>query len=179
MKLYKLTAIVLALLLCAGPVWGASTETSDRAVPGSMYGKQSLSSNSVTAVLVDAAGNPQVDVVSSVPTTTTLSTKNTSQDLSAAALDYTTNFAAKTKIIAVMLHADGAISETVTIKLNASGGANYDTTLVTEALVSETDFVWIPDGDLNLTASDELDVDCTQAGGAQTVYVTVIGETLS
>jgi len=79
-----------------------------------------------------------------------------SQDLSAAALSYTTSTGRKRKVEMVTLKASQAISETVTITLDSAKGANYDSVLVEVALVAETDFVWRPHGEMNLQSGDEL-----------------------
>ena len=113
-----------------------------------------------------------------VGTSTTLVRKESSQDLSAGALNYTTNFAAKTKVLQVFLHASTNISETVTISFNSTTGANYDTVIKSETLSSAANIAWIPDNFV-LLSGDEVTVTCTNGGGTGTVYVTIVGETLN
>jgi len=172
------TLLITLLFAMVASIALAKGETGDRCKPASSYGKQDISAEACTAMLVDSAGHQQMDVVSAVPETTTITSEYTTADLTSAALDYTTAFGAKTRVIAVNMHADASITETMTIKLNSSVGANYDTTIVSESLVSEANVVWIPDGDFLLDASDELDVDITNANTTGNVYVEVIGETL-
>jgi len=109
----------------------------------------------------------------------TLVRKESSQDLSAGALSYTTNFSAKTRIKQIFLHASVAISETVKVTFDSKTSANYDTVIASRDLTSAQDYVYIPDGDLVLENGDELVISCTNANTTGTVYVTVIGETLS
>lgn len=96
-----------------------------------------------------------------------------SKDLSAGALSYTTTFTRKRKIEQVILHASQAISETITITLDSKNGANYDTVLQSVTLVAETDFVYRPQGELNLLDGDNIKVQCTNANGVGTVYLTI------
>ena len=116
--------------------------------------------------------------IDTVGTSTTLVRKESSQDLSAGALNYTTNFAAKTKVLQVFLHASTNISETVTISFNSTTGANYDTVIKSETLSSAANVAWIPDNFV-LLSGDEVTVTCTNGGGTGTVYVTIVGETLN
>lgn len=99
--------------------------------------------------------------------------KTSSQDLSSAALSYTTDYARRARIESISLHASVAITETVTITLVSVNGANYDVVLVKRNLVSEQDLVFRPSGDLNLQAGDKIKVQCTKANSTGTVYVTI------
>lgn len=89
--------------------------------------------------------------------------KSFTQDLSAAALSYTTAFGRKFKLEQVVIHFSQAVSETITITLDSALGANYDTVLQAVTLVAETDFVYRPQGEANYQAGDEIKVECTQA----------------
>lgn len=89
--------------------------------------------------------------------------KTASQDLSAAALSYTTDYGRKFKLEAVYVKASVAITETVTITLDSALGAAYDIILQTYDLVAETSFMWRPQGEMNLQAGDEIKVQCTAA----------------
>lgn len=91
-----------------------------------------------------------------------------------------TAFAQKHKVKAVILHASAAITQTVTVMVDSKTGATYDTVLDKQALVANTDYVWIPDGDLLLDSGDELLVTCTNTGTpAITVYAEVLAEAVA
>ncbi len=97
----------------------------------------------------------------------------TSQDLSAAALSYTTTQTRAFKLEEVTLHASQNITETITITRDANSGANYDTVLAKRGLAAEADFVFRPQGECNFLAGDNLKIACTQANGVGTVYVEI------
>ena len=97
----------------------------------------------------------------------------TSQDLSAAALSYTTALDRAFKLEEITIHADANITETVTITRDAVGGANYDTVLGKRDMTAEPDFVFRPQGECNFFASDNVKVACTNANGTGTLYVEV------
>ena len=125
-------------------------------------------------VQVDSSGNMSVSSSSAM----TLVRKESSQALGTGALAYTTNFAAKTKVKAIMFHAASAITQTVTFTLDSKTNATYDTILASEDLVAESNYTYFP-GDLVLESGDELLISCTNtAMPAITVYVTVLGETI-
>ena len=87
----------------------------------------------------------------------------TSQDLSADALSYTTSIGRRFKLERILFHASVAITETITITLDSGKGANYDTVLRRKSLSSEQDFIYIPDGENNYYAGDEIKIQCTNA----------------
>ena len=118
------------------------------------------------------AGTAKIGLVSQDET---LADKSSSQDLSGAPLSYTTNFAADTKISYITLHADGAITETVTISIDSAAGANYDTVIASASLTADTDYIWIPDSEFIISSGDEIIIQCTDNGGAQIVYVVCKG----
>lgn len=97
----------------------------------------------------------------------------TSQDLSSAALSYTTSIGRAFKLEQIIFHANVAISETITITLDAAAGAAYDTVLQEVTLVAEQDLVYRPQGECNLKAGDKIKVQCTDANGTGTIYVTL------
>lgn len=99
--------------------------------------------------------------------------KTTSQDLSADSLSYTTSYSRKFKLEQILIHFSVAVSETVTITLDAKGGANYDTVLQETTLVSETDFAYRPQGEANFQEGDEIKVECTNANLTGTAYLTI------
>lgn len=99
--------------------------------------------------------------------------KTTSQDLSAAALSYTTAFARAFKLEQIAFHFSVAVTETITITLMSNNGTNYNTVLNSTALISETDFVWRPQGEANFQKGDEIKVQCTAASLTGIVYVSI------
>ena len=97
----------------------------------------------------------------------------TSQDLSAGALSYTTSYGRKFKLEQIIFRSSVAISETITITLDAKGGASYDTVLQEVTLVSEQDFVYRPQGQANFQSGDEIKIQCTNANVTGTIYATI------
>lgn len=102
--------------------------------------------------------------------------KTTSQNLASVALNYTTDYARKFKLQQILVHFSQAVSETITITLDSINGANYDTVLQAVTLVSETDFVYRPQGNADFQAGDNIKIQCTNANGVGIVYVTVKAE---
>ena len=97
----------------------------------------------------------------------------TSQNLASAALSYTTAYGRKFKLEQIIFHASVAISETITITLDAKGGSAYDTVLQEVTLVAEQDLVYRPQGQANFQSGDEIKIQCTNANGTGTIYATV------
>jgi len=97
----------------------------------------------------------------------------TSQNLATAGLDYTTVIARDRKVEMILFHFSAAVSETVTITLDSGNGANYDTILQEVVLIAETDFVYRPQGELNIKSGDAIKLECTNTGGAGTCYATI------
>lgn len=89
--------------------------------------------------------------------------KTFSQDLSLAALAYTTAFGRRFRLEQILFKASVAITEVITITLDSVNGSNYDTVLGTIDLVGETDAVFRPQGDANFQIGDEIKIDCTNA----------------
>jgi len=98
---------------------------------------------------------------------------STSQDLTAAALDFTTSIGRKFRLDSVTIKASVNITETITLKKNSNLGAAYDTVLRTVGLVAQQNFVFRPDGEEVFNAGDELDVDVTAANVTGVVYVEI------
>lgn len=96
--------------------------------------------------------------------------KSFSQDLSADALSYTSNYARRFKLESVNLRASVAISEAVEVWLDSHLGANYDVRLAYFEFVSEQDFIFRPQGEANYQSGDEIRVTCTNANLTGTVY---------
>ena len=97
----------------------------------------------------------------------------TSQNLALGALSYTTSIGRQFKLEEILLRASVAISETITISRDSNNGSNYDTVLASRVMVSETDFVFRPQGECNFVSGDELKIQCTNANLTATVYVEV------
>jgi len=94
-----------------------------------------------------------------------------SQDLSSAALSFTTTTPndKSFRLDSVYLHFSQAVSETVTITLDSKNGVNYDSVIQEVVLVSETDYIFRPQGRSEFDAGDEIKVQCTNTGVAGTV----------
>ena len=95
----------------------------------------------------------------------------TSQDLNAAALDYSSSQTQAFKLEEVTIHFSVNVTETITIARNANSGANYDTVLATRAMVGEQDFVFRPQGECNFFPGDNVDIDITNANTTGIAYV--------
>lgn len=91
-----------------------------------------------------------------------------SQDLSAGALSVTTTFSRKFKLEGIYIHFSVAVTETITITLDALAGTAYDTRLRRRSLSSEQDFVYKPEGELNLQDGDE--INCNAPTPTQQVW---------
>lgn len=62
------------------------------------------------------------------------------------------------KLLYVTVKYTGAASTTITVKINSGAGAAYDILLSSVALSADTDFVYVPDGDILLASNDTIDV---------------------
>ncbi len=71
----------------------------------------------------------------------------------------------------------GAVTQNVTITLNAGAGASWDTLLQTIALVAATDGTWTPDDPIYILQDDVIDVLAPAGGGALTSAVSIYTET--
>ena len=99
--------------------------------------------------------------------------RTASQDLSSGALSYTTSFGRRFKLESVYLKATAAITETITITLDSALGSAYDVVLQTYDMVAETDYIWRPQGEMNLQAGDEIKIQCTNANTTGVVKAVV------
>ena len=95
----------------------------------------------------------------------------TSQDLTAGALSYTTVLTRRFRIQRIIFHASVAITETITITLDSRKGANYDAVLRKKSLSAEQDFIYIPDGENDYYAGDNIKVQCTNANLTGNLFV--------
>lgn len=96
-----------------------------------------------------------------------------SQDLSLGALSYTTSIGRNFKLEEVSIHFSQGVSETVKVFRDSRNGVNYDSEIGRRTLISEPDFVFRPQGELNCLAGDEIKVTCTNAGGVGTAYLEI------
>ena len=95
--------------------------------------------------------------------------KTFSQDLTAGALSYTSDYSRRGKIESVSVKATVNITETITVTLKSKNGSAYDIVLAEFDMLAERDFMFRPQGELNLQDGDEILVECTQANVTGTV----------
>ena len=93
-----------------------------------------------------------------------------SQDLSLAALSFSTSYGRKFKLEGIYIHTTVPITETITITLDSGKGATYDTVERVKSLSGESNFVWVPEGQKNYQANDVIKIQCTQANGVGIIY---------
>ena len=92
-----------------------------------------------------------------------------SQDLSEAALNFTTTIGRNFKLEQIIFSASQGITETITITLDSAQGANYDAKRRRKTLNAEQDYVWTPEGEVNFKSGDEIKIQCTNANGVGTI----------
>lgn len=114
---------------------------------------------------------------------TNLDRKETSQDLSVAVLNYTTDIASKFKIHQVLIHASTNLNDTtIMVYFNSLSGENYDTAIGAADFDGTSDIGLIA-GDNLLgvigESGDELTIKSSGTDGAGILYVTVIFEILT
>ena len=97
----------------------------------------------------------------------------TSQDLSSAALDYTTSVGRNFGLEEVTIQSTVAIIETITISRDSLQGTAYDVILASDDLATEKSFVFRPSGQCNFIKGDELRVQCTKANSTGVVSVEI------
>jgi len=95
----------------------------------------------------------------------------TSQDLSAAALAFTTSVGRRFRLESINIHFSVAVTETITITRDSAQGANYDTVLAKKSLVSAQDYVFRPDGQEREYAGDEIKIAVTNANATGVCYI--------
>jgi len=92
-------------------------------------------------------------------------------------IDKTTAFGRPFWLTSITIHFSQATSADITIKVNAVGGAAYDSVLETANMASSQDAVYIPDEPLLFENGDEIDIDWTDdTGGAATWGIRVCAE---
>jgi len=97
----------------------------------------------------------------------------TSQNLTVAALSYTTTIGRKFILKEISFKASGVITETITITKDSVNGVSYDSVLRSISLVGQTSYVYRPGEDEDFQAGDEVLVACTNAGGVESIFVTI------
>lgn len=93
----------------------------------------------------------------------------TLQDLAADALSFTTTIGRRFRLEQIIFRADVAITETITITLDSGKGADYDTVLRVKTLSNEQNYVFVPSGDNDFYAGDEIKIECTNANLTGTI----------
>jgi len=94
-----------------------------------------------------------------------------SQDLSAAALSYTTTMTRKFRVKSISFKASQNITEDITITRDSHLGATYDIKLRTKGLVAEQNYIYVPErGDDSFNMGDNIKIECTNANGVGILY---------
>lgn len=101
-------------------------------------------------------------------------TLTSSQDLSSAALAYTTNLSGAFELLQVLVHFGATVTETVAVSQDALAGANYDTQLDSSNLSTNANYVFRPTGRAVFQNGDQIKVTCTKATATTTAYVQVV-----
>ena len=173
MKRLLIILLVLSFMIWQTPAFAAREDAlRDRNQVPTLLGDDDGETRRIKA---SASG----DLLVNATTSMTLVRKESSQALGSGALAYTTNFSEKTRIKQILFHAASNITQTVTFTLDSKTNSTYDTILASEDLVAEANYSYLP-FQLILEDGDELLIACTNSGTpAITVYVTVIGETIS
>lgn len=98
----------------------------------------------------------------------------TSQDLSAAALSFTTSVARRFRVDEIIIKFSANVTETITITLDSKNGATYDGILDKKTLVGKQNYVLPADKKgIELQSGDEIKVQCTNANTTGIAYVTI------
>ena len=95
----------------------------------------------------------------------------TSQDLSSAALSYTTDYSKGFTDLEILIKFSVAVTETITITLDSKNGASYDTVLRSKSLYAENNFVYKTS--MHFIKGDQIKIQCTNANGTGTAYAIV------
>lgn len=98
----------------------------------------------------------------------------TSQDLSVAALSYTTSLTDDFIVSSVSITFSDAVTEDVTLT-HTNSDSNYDTIISLTSLSSNKNYYYLPEAQLKIfgTEGQQLKIECTDDGGAETAYVTI------
>ena len=95
------------------------------------------------------------------------------QDLSSGDLSATFSYSKRYKLDEILINFSQAVTETVTITMISKNGANYNVPLDTIPTNGASSVVFRPQGEANFQASDEIQVQCTNANGIGIAYVTI------
>jgi len=88
------------------------------------------------------------------------------QDLSAAALSFTTTIARQFHLSRILFKLDANVTEKITITLDSAKGSAYDTVLHSRTLIGQQDYVYTPpDGESEFQSGDEIKIQMTNANG--------------
>jgi hypothetical protein len=94
-----------------------------------------------------------------------------SQDLSLAALNYTTTFVKAFRLDLINFSSTIPITEIITITIDSVRGPSYDSVLSRETTLSdESSYVFVPPGDIKLYDGDKLKIQCTNANLIGVIY---------
>ena len=96
-----------------------------------------------------------------------------SQDLSLGALSYIATYRKRFKLDEILVHFSQAVSVNIIITMVSKNGTNYNSILQSVVLISETDFVWRPQGEANYQAGDSIKIQCTNVNGIGVAYLTI------
>ena len=104
--------------------------------------------------------------------------ESSSQDLSSAALDFTTSVSTDFRLISIMFNFTLAVKQTITITMDSGLGAAFDTVLGERTLRSHTDVVFVPcAAQQHFKDGTEIKIQCTNDGTpASTVSVLALLE---
>ena len=97
----------------------------------------------------------------------------TSQNLAAAALDYTTAINRRFKLESISIKFSVAVTETITITRDSGQGAAYDVVLASADMIANQSYVFRPQGEENQFSGDEIRIQCTNANGVGVAYVEI------
>ena len=135
-------------------------------------------SQTVGVILNNVTENPttssaKIRTVSTVVSGTATEIK-TSQDLSVAVLDYSTNQTSDFIVSNIAIKFSGNVSETITIS-KVGSDANYTTIIDESTLSGAKNYFYLPDNELKIFGTDgqQLQIECTNTGGSETAYVTL------
>ena len=173
-KLLLVLGISLSMAICGTAI--AADSARNVGETGYLDGANAIADiSSANCAEVDDNG----DLGVAATTAMTLVRKEDSQALGTGALSYTTDFSEKTRIKQILFHAASAVTQTVTFTIDSKTGATYDVVIAKEDLVAEQDYAYTG-SELILEDGDEIIISCTNTGTpAITVYVTILGETIS
>ena len=95
------------------------------------------------------------------------------QNLASAPLAATFSYSKRYKLDEILINFSQAVTETVTITMISKNGANYNVPLDTIPTNGASSCVFRPQGEANFQASDQIEVQCTNANGIGIAYVTI------